>query len=253
MAIDPDHVFRADAPGHLWNDGLDIDDHFPVEHRIGIARKLAPRLDGPLPHLTLRRVGSLTEIIESLLIRLDQTHLGAELDRKIADGKPPFDREVANGAAGIFHGVTSPARGADAADQREDEILGSHAEWQPALEHHAHCFGPALDDGLCCQHMRQLARPDTEGQRAQPAMRAGVAVATDDQAAGKAEAKFGSDDMDNALPEPRRYRTSRCQRPTSRSSGPLAVPVLSCSCRPARAPSRWHGPASRRSVPDYGR
>jgi len=126
--------------------------------------------------------------------------LGAELDRKIADGKPPFDREVANGAAGIFHGVTSPARGADVTDQREDEILGGHAEWQPALEHHAHCFWPALDDGLCCQHMRQLARPDTEGQRAQPAMRAGVAVAADDQATGKAEAKLGSDDMDNALP-----------------------------------------------------
>src|SRR5258705_293586 len=143
---------------------------------------------------------SLTEIIVSFVIRLDQTHLGAELDRKIADGKPPFDREVANGAAGIFHGVTSPARGADVTDQREDEILGGHAEWQPALEHHAHCFWPALDDGLCCQHMRQLARPDTEGQRAQPAMRAGVAVAADDQATGKAEAKFGSDDMDNALP-----------------------------------------------------
>jgi hypothetical protein len=31
-------------------------------------------------------------------------------------------------------------------------------------------------------------------------MRAGVAVAADDQATGKAEAKFGSDDMDNALP-----------------------------------------------------
>jgi len=31
-------------------------------------------------------------------------------------------------------------------------------------------------------------------------MRAGVAVAADDQATGKAEAKLGSDDMDNALP-----------------------------------------------------
>src|SRR5712675_1979808 len=199
MAIDPDDVFRADAPGHLWNDGLDIDDHFPVEHRIGIARKLAPRLDGPLPHLTLRRIGSPTEIIVSFIIRRDQTHLGAELDRKIADGKPPFDREVANGAAGIFHGVTGPARGADVTDQREDEILGGHAEWQPALEHHAQGFWPALDDCLRCQHMRQFARSDTERQRAQPAMRAGMAVAADDQTTGKAEAKLWSDDMDDTL------------------------------------------------------
>ena len=47
--------------------------------------------------------------------------------------------------------------------------------------------------------MRQLARSDTEGQRAQPAMRAGVAVAADDQATRKAEAEFGPDDMDDAL------------------------------------------------------
>src|SRR5712675_2922943 len=116
MAIDPDDVFRADAPGHLWNDGLDIDDHFPVEHRIGIARKLAPRLDGPLPHLTLRRIGSPTEIIVSFLVRRDQTHLGAELDRKIADGQPPLDRQIADCTAGVFDGVAGTARSADMAD-----------------------------------------------------------------------------------------------------------------------------------------
>ena len=47
--------------------------------------------------------------------------------------------------------------------------------------------------------MRQFARPDAEGQRAQPAMGAGMAVAAHDQAPGKAKAKFGSDDVDDAL------------------------------------------------------
>src|SRR5450755_2172871 len=102
MAVDPHDVFRADAPGHLWNDGLDIDDHFPVERRIGIARKLAPRLDGSLPHLALRRVGSPTEIIVGFLIRRDQTHFGTEFDRKITYRQPPFDRQVADSTAGIF-------------------------------------------------------------------------------------------------------------------------------------------------------
>ena len=86
------------------------------------------------------------------------------------------------------------------ADQREDEVLGGDAERQLALEPHAHGLRPALDQRLRRQHMRQLARPDAERQRAQPAMGAGVAVAADDQAAGKAEAEFGSDDMDDALP-----------------------------------------------------
>src|SRR3954447_17273639 len=85
------------------------------------------------------------------------------------------------------------------ADQREDEILRGHAEWQPPLEGHAHGFRPALNDGLRGQHMRQLARPDTERQRAQPAMGTGMAVAAYDQAAGKAQAQFRSDDVDDAL------------------------------------------------------
>ena len=48
--------------------------------------------------------------------------------------------------------------------------------------------------------MGQLAGADAERQRAKPAMGAGMAVAADDQAAGKAEAKLGSDHMDDALP-----------------------------------------------------
>src|ERR1700722_15771853 len=47
--------------------------------------------------------------------------------------------------------------------------------------------------------MRQLARADAEGERAQAAMRAGVAVATNDQAAGETKTKLGADDMDDAL------------------------------------------------------
>jgi hypothetical protein len=47
--------------------------------------------------------------------------------------------------------------------------------------------------------MRQLTRSDAEGQGAQPAMCAGMAVAAHDQAAGKAKAQFGPDHMDDAL------------------------------------------------------
>ena len=48
--------------------------------------------------------------------------------------------------------------------------------------------------------MGQLAGANAERQRPQPAMGAGMVVAADDQAAGKAEAKLGSDHMDDALP-----------------------------------------------------
>ena len=61
-------------------------------------------------------------------------------------------------------------------------------------------FGPALDQRLRRQHMGQFAGADAEGQRAEAAMGAGMAVAADDQAAGQAQAQFGPDDMDDALP-----------------------------------------------------
>ncbi|OIQ65249.1 hypothetical protein GALL_531940 [mine drainage metagenome] len=200
MTIDPDDMFRADAPGHLRDDGPDIDNDFPVEHRVRVTRKPTPGLDRPLPHLAPRRVTPATDIFVGFFIRRDHAHLGAEFDRKITDGEPPFDRHVADGAAGIFDGVAGAAGGSDVADQREDEILGRHAQGRPALELHAHGFGTSLDKRLRRQHVRQLARPDPESERTQPAMGAGMAVAADDQATGKAETKFRSDDVDDALP-----------------------------------------------------
>src|SRR6202048_5607442 len=101
MTIDADDMFRADAPGHLRNDFLDIDDNFLVEHRVGITWKLAPRVDSALPHLALRRIGSAADIFVSLLIRRNQPHLGAALAREIADGKPFFDRPVGDRGAGL--------------------------------------------------------------------------------------------------------------------------------------------------------
>src|SRR4029078_9919521 len=47
--------------------------------------------------------------------------------------------------------------------------------------------------------MRQLTGADAEGRRAQAAMGAGMAVATDNEAARQAQSQFGPDDMDDAL------------------------------------------------------
>src|SRR6476469_6222201 len=85
------------------------------------------------------------------------------------------------------------------ADQGEDQVFRGHTQRKPALEPYAHRLRPALDDRLCGQPMGEFARSDTEGQGTQAAMGASMAVAADNQAAGKAEAEFGPDDMDDAL------------------------------------------------------
>ena len=85
------------------------------------------------------------------------------------------------------------------ADQRQDHVLGGDAGRQLALELDPHGLGPALDQRLRRQHMGEFAGADAEGQRAEAAMGAGMAVAADDQAAGKAQAQLRPDDMDDAL------------------------------------------------------
>ena len=47
--------------------------------------------------------------------------------------------------------------------------------------------------------MLDLARADAEGERAQPAMAGGVAIAAHDCRTGKRKALFGADDMDDPL------------------------------------------------------
>ena len=75
------------------------------------------------------------------------------------------DRHGPDRTAGIFDGIAGAAGGADMADQSEDEILRRDAERHPAVEHDTHGLGPALDDGLGRQHMRELAGADAEGER----------------------------------------------------------------------------------------
>ncbi len=199
MAVDADDVLRTDAPGHLRNDFFDVDDDFLVEDRIRVAWKLAPRINRPLPHLPLRRIGTSTQIFVGLLVRRDHTHLGTEFDRQIADRQSSFDRHVENGAAGIFDRIAGPAGRADMPDQRQDHILSDHAARKLAFKPHTHGPWPALDQRLGSQHMRQLARPDTERQRAEAAMGAGMTIPANDQATGKAQAKLGPHDVNDAL------------------------------------------------------
>jgi hypothetical protein len=63
----------------------------------------------------------------------------------------------------------------------------------------AHVLGFFLDQRLRGQHMLHLAGADAVGQRAESAMRRGVAVAAHNGHAGQREALFRPDDVDDAL------------------------------------------------------
>ena len=95
--------------------------------------------------------------------------------------------------------MAGAAGGADLADDGEDHVLRGHARRQLAVDGDAHVLRLALDQRLRGEHVLDLARADAVRERAEGAVRGGVAVAADDGHAGEREALLGADDVDDAL------------------------------------------------------
>jgi hypothetical protein len=70
---------------------------------------------------------------------------------------------------------------------------------QLAVDTHQHVLRLLLDQRLRGEHMLDLGRADAMRERAEGAMRRGVAVAADDRHARQREALLGADDVDDAL------------------------------------------------------
>ena len=99
----------------------------------------------------------------------------------------------------VLDDVAGGAADADLRDQGQDDVLGRDARRQPALTSTARVFGLRLEQALRGQHVPDLAGADAEGQRAERAVGAGVAVPADDGHAGLGEAQLGPDDVHDAL------------------------------------------------------
>ena len=95
--------------------------------------------------------------------------------------------------------MAGAAGGADLADDGEDDVLGGDALRQLAVDDDAHVLGFRLDQRLRRQHMLDLGRADAMRERAEGAVRRGMAVAADDGRARQGEALLRPDDMDDAL------------------------------------------------------
>ena len=68
-----------------------------------------------------------------------------------------------------------------------------------AAEDDLHGLRARLQQALRGQHVLDFAGADAEGQRAEGAVRRGVAIAADDGQAGLGDAELGTDDVDDAL------------------------------------------------------
>ena len=87
----------------------------------------------------------------------------------------------------------------DLADEVQDHVLGRDAGAELAVDAELERLGLRLQQRLRGQHVLDFAGADAEGQRAERAVRRGVAVAADDRHAGLRVALLGADDVDDAL------------------------------------------------------
>ena len=94
--------------------------------------------------------------------------------------------------------MAGAATDANAADQRQDQVLGGNAGGQRAGDVDGASPGPALQQALGGEHVANFGGADAEGEGAEGAVRAGVAVAADHGLAGLRKTKFRTDDVHDA-------------------------------------------------------
>ena len=91
----------------------------------------------------------------------------------------------------VFKYAAGAAADADARDERQDDVLGGDARAQRAIHAHLKRLRFALQQALRGQHVLDFAGADAERQRAECAVRGGVAIAADHGHAGLRQAQFG--------------------------------------------------------------
>ena len=97
---------------------------------------------------------------------------------------------LADGLARVFDHVAGAAIGRDLADEIENQILGRDAAAELAIDPQFQRLRLELQQRLRRQHVLDFARANAERQRAERAVRGGVAVAANDRHARLRDAKL---------------------------------------------------------------
>ena len=159
---------------------------FPIGHRL-------------VPLHTGGRERAALHVFDGLVIHGHQSGARAAFDGHIAQCHTAFHAQTADGRAGKFNRVTSAARGTDLADDGQYHVFTGDAFGQLPLDSDQHIFGFFSQQGLGRHDVLDLGGADAVRQRAESAMRGGVAVAADHRHAGQRGSGFRSDDVDDAL------------------------------------------------------
>src|ERR1700691_1002624 len=149
----------------------------------------------PIPELALRRLRPILKVNVGFLVGRDHAGARPALDRHVADRHAAFHRKRLDRRAAVFDDMAGAARRTDLADDRKDYVLGGDPGAERPVDDDAHVLGLGLDQGLRRQHMLDFRGADAMGERAERAVRRGVAVAAHDRRARQRGALLRPDDV----------------------------------------------------------
>src|SRR5579884_1104492 len=187
------------APGDLRGDllCLELDGH--VEFRAVVGSQRFPARNGFLKILAAGNEGAALEIGEGGFVGRDHAGAGAAFDGHVANGHAAVHGKFADGLAAVFRHVAGAAANSDLADDGEDDVFRGDALRPLAVNEDVQRLRLRLQEALGGENVLDFAGAYAEGERAERAMRGGVAVAADDGLAGLRNAELRADDVHDAL------------------------------------------------------
>ena len=174
-------------------------------HAVVVARR--PRSDAICRHQATarskaspcRREPPSAQKRERRLVGVDVAGARAAFDRHVADRHPLVDRHRVERAAAVLVGEADAALDAEAADDRQDDVLRVDARRQPAVDVDAPDLQRIERQALRREHVAHLRGADAERDGAERAVRRRVAVAARDRHARLRETELRADHVDDAL------------------------------------------------------
>ena len=194
-----DAVIGRNAPRDGRFDVVGLESLHVVEFGIGVAGDGFPPRDRFVPIGGLRRAFTALEVVESNLVGIDVAAARAAFDGHVAHRHAFFHRHGGERTASEFVRETDSTFGGKLAQNEEDDVLGINAGLQFTVDLDLAHFEPRHRQRLRRQHVAHLAGADAERDRAECAVRRGVAVATGNRHAGLGQTLLWRDDVHHAL------------------------------------------------------
>src|SRR6185437_8600402 len=138
-------------------------------------------------------------VFDGCLIRRNHPSTRTGFDRHVANGHPRFHSESVYCTPRVLEYAPRSTADTYPGNYGQNDVLRRDALRKPALDADFHRFRLVLQDALRREHVCHFRSADSKRERAECAMRAGMAVATYDRHAGLSQSQLWADNVNYSL------------------------------------------------------